>query len=78
MVSGDYAVKTAFMANKVKFLFVARDASADSQKKLLSLAENAGVRIDTSLTANEIGSSIGKEKRISAALLDDNFLNIIK
>ncbi|MCQ2363268.1 MAG: ribosomal L7Ae/L30e/S12e/Gadd45 family protein [Acidaminococcaceae bacterium] len=78
LVSGDFAVKNAFKEGRVKILFVARDAAAGSRKELHFLAEKAGVPVDESLTADEIGSSIGKGSRISAALLDENFLNMLR
>lgn len=77
LASGDFWVKSSFKENKVKFLFLAKDASENSKKELYYLSQGAGVTIDESLTASEIGSSIGKDIRICAALLDDNFLKML-
>lgn len=78
LVSGDFAVRNALKDGKVKILFVARDAAAATKKELYFLAKRAGVSVDETLAADDIGSSIGKGNRISAALTDGNFLNMLK
>jgi len=76
LASGDYAVKAAFEANSVKLLIIAADAAPNTVKKLHSLAETAGVEIVETMTSAEISSAIGKEGRMSAAILDANFVNL--
>ena len=77
LVSGDFAVNSAFKEGRVKYLFLAKDISQNSQNKYLLLAQGAGVGINQDLTSLELGEAIGKGVRMSAALLDEGFLKMI-
>jgi len=77
LASGDFAVKAAFKEHRAKYLFLAKDASENTKKELRFLCLSAGVVCDESLTADEIGSSIGKDTRISAVLLDSSFFKCL-
>lgn len=78
LASGDFAVKAALKGNTVKLLAIAADAAANTKKDLQHLARVAQVEAVEILTAEAIGSAIGKERRVSVAFLDDNFVKMLK
>lgn len=77
LASGDYAVKAALKAGKARLLVVAADASANSKKDVLFLAETFDVPVAECLTRDELGWAIGKAKRTAIVVLDNNFANMI-
>lgn len=78
IVSGDFAVRTALKTGGVKFLVIAADAAENTKKELRHMAEVARVEVAEILTAGVIGAAIGKERRVSVAFLDDNFVKMMK
>lgn len=77
LASGDYAVKAALKAGKARLLVVAADASANSKKDVLFLAETFDVPVAECLTRDELGWAIGKAKRTAIVVLDNNFATMI-
>lgn len=78
LVSGDFAVKTALKTGKVKMLVIAEDAAENTKKELKHLAETVKVEVVEILTAETMGTAIGKERRVCGAFLDDNFTKMLR
>lgn len=75
--SGDFAVRGALQAGKVKLLIVAQDTAEATKKELYFLAEQAGVPVLELLTRDELGYAIGKAKRAAVAITDSNFAKML-
>lgn len=78
LASGDVAVRSALKSGKAKLLLVASDAAPNSKKDMYYLAETANIPVMEVLTRDELGFAIGKAKRTAIAVLDRNFVNMIK
>lgn len=78
LVSGDWAVRDSLKQKKIKLIVLATDASQNSKKEVYQLARSQKIEIIEEITACEIGSAIGKGKRICAGILDINFVNLLK
>ncbi len=76
--SGDFAVRGALKAGKVKLLLIATDTAPNTKKELLFLAEQAKVEVRELLTKAELGYAIGKAQRTAVAILDANFARMLK
>lgn len=77
LASGDVAVRSALKSRKVQILLIAEDAAPNTKRELHHLAETSGVKVKEILTAAQIGAAIGRAKRVSAAVLDVNFYNML-
>lgn len=77
VASGDVAVKTALKKGKARLLLIAEDTSANSKKELISLAKQMNVKVVNGLNKINIGWAIGKAKRSSVVILDNNFVKMI-
>lgn len=78
LASGDVAVRSALKSGKAKLLLVAADAAPNSKKDMYYLAEMANIPVMEVLNRVELGFAIGKAKRTAIAVLDRNFVNMIK
>lgn len=78
IATGDFAVRDSFQNHKVRLLILATDAASHSKENMHRLAERSGVEVIENLTSAQIGSAIGKGKRICAAVLDANFTNLLQ
>lgn len=76
--SGDFAVRGALKAGKVKLLVIAADTAPNTKKELYYLAEQAHVETMEQGTKAEIGYAIGKAPRTAVAILDVNFARMLK
>ncbi len=77
LASGDVAVRSALKNHKVRLLIIAEDAAPNTKRELHHLAETNGVEVKEILTAGQMGSAIGRAKRVSVAVLDVNFYNML-
>lgn len=75
--SGDFAVRGALKAGKVKLLVIAQDTVENTKKELLFLAEQGQVEVKEYLTKAELGGAIGKAQRTAVAILDSNFAKML-
>lgn len=78
LVSGNFAVRKLLMEKNGGVMFLAIDASPDSKEKMHRFAERHGVKVMEFMTTAQIGSAIGKDKRICAVVQDANFINLLK
>ncbi|MCQ2372484.1 MAG: ribosomal L7Ae/L30e/S12e/Gadd45 family protein [Phascolarctobacterium sp.] len=76
--SGDFAVRGALKAGKVKLLVIATDTAENTKKELLYLAEQAKVEVKEFLTKAELGYAIGKAQRTAVAIMDENFAKMLR
>lgn len=78
LASGDTAVQFAVKSGKAYLLLLASDASENTKKYILSMAENNDVDVISCISKNDLGYAIGKAQRSAIAVLDENFSRMIK
>ena len=75
--SGDLGVKDALAVGKAKLLIIAADASPNTVKELVFLAEKASVPVITCMQRGELGLCIGKAPRAAVAVLDKGLAGLV-
>lgn len=78
LASGDTAVQFSVKSGKAYLLLLANDASENSKRYILNLAENNDVEVVSCLNKQDLGAAIGKAQRTAIAVLDKNFSVMIK
>ena len=73
--SGDFSAEKLLRAGKAKLLLLDEAASGNTREKYCALCESRGV---TLLFVEELGLWIGKPGRITAAVTDEHFADMIK
>jgi ribosomal protein L7Ae-like RNA K-turn-binding protein len=71
--SGESSVIKAVRKNDAKLVLVAQDASDRTKKTLQDKCRYYGVELCTVSDQYELGKAIGKDKRVSVAVLDQGF-----
>ena len=69
-VSGSFAVEKAVKSGKARLVLLDESASENAKEKYQSLCKQAGIAC---LQVEDIGRAIGKDERISAAIVDAGF-----
>ncbi len=70
VVVGVERVRDAARRGKVKLVFVAPDASANSREKVLPLLTARRVQVLENLSASELGGAVGKESAAAIGVTD--------
>lgn len=78
LVVGTDIVIDYIRQSKVKYVFLANDASANTQKKVLDKCKFYNVEVDLSFSSNEISLAIGKENKMVIGITNESFLKILK
>ncbi len=78
IVTGEEFVIEKIRQNQVKFLFIAKDASEKSKKKLIDKATFYKVEYNLDFSSEELSKAIGKQNRMSIGILDKGFTKLIK
>lgn len=77
MVSGEQFVLDAIKSNKAKLVFLASDVGYNTGKRIKEKTEFYNVKIDISLSSEEISGAIGKRNRKAIAITDQGFAKMI-
>lgn len=78
VVVGVEQVREAAKANKLRFAFVAPDASENSRAKVVPLLNARRVRFVEGPTAAQLGAAVGREQTAAVGITDHNLANGIR
>lgn len=78
LVSGEEMVCEYMASGKVKYVFLASDASDNAKKKILNKAKYYQVEVYEGYSSVELSSAIGKVGRMVIGITNENFLKILK
>lgn len=78
LVSGEEIVCEYMASGKVKYVFLATDASNNAKKKINNKAQFYNVEVDESYTSLELSTAIGKAGRMVVGITNQGFLKILK
>ncbi len=78
LVVGTDIVIDYVRSGKVKYVFLANDASENTQKKVLDKCKYYNVEVDLSFSSDEISMAIGKENKMAVGITNESFLKILK
>ena len=78
LIHGTDSVILGIQTNKVKYIFLANDASLNTKKKITDKANYYSVEVNEEYTSLELSSAIGKNGRMVLGITDENFLKILK
>lgn len=78
LVSGEEIVCEYLASSKVKYIFLANDASENAKKKIKNKAIYYNVEVDESFSSLDLSMAIGKVGRMVIGITNQNFLKILK
>ena len=78
LISGEEMVCEYIASGKVKYVFLANDASQGSKKKIINKANYYNVEDNEGYSSLELSSAIGKVGRMVIGITNENFLKILK
>ncbi|MBQ2752581.1 MAG: ribosomal L7Ae/L30e/S12e/Gadd45 family protein [Firmicutes bacterium] len=73
LVTGEDSVLKAIRGNKAKVVILAKDASANTTKRMTNAATFYNVPLVVYSTKADIGAALGKNIRAVAAVIDEGF-----
>ncbi|CAG9619672.1 YlxQ family RNA-binding protein [Sutcliffiella rhizosphaerae] len=74
-ITGEDLVLKEVRAGKAKLVLIAEDASANTRKKLHDKCSYYNIPIRTVENRYELGRALGKDARVSVAIVDEGFAN---
>lgn len=78
LVTGDEIVMKAIRSAEARLVIVAKDASANTQKKFRDKCGTYKVPLMIGFDRERLGSSVGKPERVVLALTDQGFADMIR
>lgn len=78
LVAGEDMVTESVSSGKVFYLFIAKDASSNTIKKMLDKAKYYQIEYNMDYTSDELSHAIGKEHRMVIGITNKGFLKILK
>lgn len=78
IVSGEEMVVEELRQGKIFLIFLAKDAGANTTKKIKDKAKFYNVEVNESYSSLELSNAIGKNGRMVLGISNKNFLNILK
>lgn len=78
LISGEEMVLNAISSGQVCYIFLAKDASEASKKKIMDKALFYKVEINEVYTSIELSHAIGKTNRMVIGIINKGFLKILK
>lgn len=78
LVSGEEIVCESMASGKIKYVFLANDASQNAKKKIYNKAKYYNVEVNESYSSLELSMAIGKVGRMVIGITNQNFLKILK
>lgn len=76
LISGEENVLSTL--NKVKYIFLAKDASEATKKRIKDKAKYYQIELDETYSSVELSHAIGKENRMVIGITNPSFLKILK
>lgn len=77
LVTGTATVIYTMEKKKVKLLIISEDASENTKKKLIKIAEKNNIKYVIYENGQELSDGAGQGYKTSFAVLDDNFAKVI-
>ncbi len=78
LVAGEDNVVEGIQTQKVCYIFLAKDASSNTKKRILDKAKYYGLEVCQDYTSDELSHSIGKNNRMVIGIINRGFLKILK
>ena len=78
IISGEEMVEEYVRQGKVYYIFLANDASNNTQKRVFDKAKYYNVEVDNSYSSLEISTAIGKSGRMVVGITNSGFVKILK
>ncbi|GKS09982.1 YlxQ family RNA-binding protein [Paenibacillus chitinolyticus] len=78
LVTGEESVLKAIRSGEAKLVILAEDAADNTSKKFQDKCRSYDVPLLVLGNREELGSSIGKEARVTIAVVDDGFARMLK
>ena len=78
IINGDEGVLESIRNGKAKLVIVAEDASQNTRKKFQDKCKFYRVKLVLCCSRSELGASIGKSERVSIAITDTGFVQMIQ
>lgn len=78
LVSGEEIVCEYLASGKVKYVFIANDASDNAKKKIMNKAKFYSVEVCEAYSSFELSSAIGKVGRMVIGITNESFIKILK
>ena len=78
VVSGEFSTEKAVKTGKAYLVIVSEEASDNTKKMFTNMCRFYQVPLHIFGTKEDLGSSMGKEFRASAAIIDDGFAKAIQ
>lgn len=78
LIHGSDSVIEGIKASKVKYVFLASDASINTKKRIKDKANFYSVEVSEEFTSDELSKAIGKNGRMVIGIIDAGFLKILK
>lgn len=78
LVTGEETVLKAIRSGEAKLVILAEDASEGTRKKFNDKCTSYGVPILEYGNRESLGASIGKEARVSIAITDEGFVQMLR
>ena len=78
IISGEEMVEEYVRQGKVYYIFLANDASNNTQKRVFDKAKYYNVEVDNSYSSLEISTAIGKSGRMVVGVTNSGFVKILK
>lgn len=77
VASGEFSVEKEVKGGRAYLVVAAKDASDNTKKALENVCSNQGIPLVFYSKKEELGHAIGKQFRVSAAVLDQGFAKAI-
>ncbi|MDO7905789.1 YlxQ family RNA-binding protein [Paenibacillus sp. JX-17] len=77
VVSGDEIVLKAVRSSEAQLVIIAKDASANTQKKFRDKCGSYKIPLVIGFNREELGASVGKPERVVLAVTDQGFAKLI-
>ena len=78
LIHGSDSVVEGIKSGKVKYVFLAKDASLNTKKRIMDKSNYYSVEVSEEFDSNELSNAIGKNGRMVLAIIDENFIKILK
>lgn len=78
LISGEENVVAELPKGNIKYIFLAKDASDATKKKIKAKADFYHIEISEDYSSQELSHSIGKENRMVIGITNQGFLKILK
>ncbi|MBQ9900120.1 MAG: ribosomal L7Ae/L30e/S12e/Gadd45 family protein [Acholeplasmatales bacterium] len=78
LIHGSDSVIEGIKSSKVKYIFLANDASENTKKRIKDKANYYSVEVSEEYTSAELSQAIGKNGRMVLGITDEGFLKILK